>query len=120
MDGPAIISAGGATPVSPTSPVSARYAPNGPPKRKHSSMALDSSPGSNAGHDDENGEPDSKKRQPGVKRACNECRQQKVSHLVFHNIGTSLRANKRLIGTVAMRCCPRSLPELFPVQSPQA
>ncbi|KAJ0303439.1 hypothetical protein COL516b_006442 [Colletotrichum fioriniae] len=73
-----VVSAGGATPVSPTSPMSARHAPNGPPKRKHSSMALDSSPGSNAGHDDDNGEPDSKKRQPGVKRACNECRQQKL------------------------------------------
>ena len=36
----------------------------------------ESSPGS--GHDDDEL---SKKRQPGVKRACNECRQQKVSHV---------------------------------------
>lgn len=35
---------------------------------------IESSPGSgNEDHDD-------KKRQPGVKRACNECRQQKVSY----------------------------------------
>ncbi|KAJ0287584.1 hypothetical protein COL922a_000928 [Colletotrichum nupharicola] len=85
MDGPAIISAGGATPVSPTSPVSARHANNGPPKRKRSSMALDSSPGSNAGNDDHDGEPDSKKRQPGVKRACNECRQQKLECKIESN-----------------------------------
>lgn len=85
MDGLGIVSAGGATPVSPASPTNARHAPNGPPKRKHSSMALDSSPGSNVGHDDDNGEPDSKKRQPGVKRACNECRQQKVSHIGNHS-----------------------------------
>lgn len=38
---------------------------------------LDSSPGSLA--DDDHAE-NEKKRQPGVKRACNECRQQKVSH----------------------------------------
>ncbi|KAK2003910.1 hypothetical protein LX36DRAFT_565274 [Colletotrichum falcatum] len=78
MDDLAIVAAGGATPASPASPTNTRHAPNGPPKRKHSTMALDSSPGSNVGHDDENGEPDSKKRQPGVKRACNECRQQKL------------------------------------------
>ncbi|PNH38241.1 hypothetical protein VD0004_g8570 [Verticillium dahliae] len=90
MDGAAILSAaaaaGGATPVSPTSPVSARpgntpisigVGPNGV-KRKRNSMVM-SSPGSPAGHDDDtllDGDP--KKRQPGVKRACNECRQQKL------------------------------------------
>lgn len=37
---------------------------------------IESSPGS--GIDDEHAEHE-KKRQPGVKRACNECRQQKVS-----------------------------------------
>lgn len=41
---------------------------------------MDSSPGSPMGGDDEQSLLESdKKRQPGVKRACNECRQQKVS-----------------------------------------
>lgn len=44
---------------------------------------LESSPGSindddHGDHHDHGGDHD-KKRQPGVKRACNECRQQKVS-----------------------------------------
>ena len=38
-----------------------------------------SSPGSPDGDDDLAGDHHEKKRQPGVKRACNECRQQKVS-----------------------------------------
>jgi hypothetical protein len=64
---------GGAS-LSPTSPVSSRG-----PKRKRSTGlngldGLEDSPGSFA--DDDHG--DDKKRQPGVKRACNECRQQKV------------------------------------------
>lgn len=61
---------GGAS-LSPTSPVSSRG-----PKRKRSTglNGLEDSPGSFA--DDDHG--DDKKRQPGVKRACNECRQQKV------------------------------------------
>ncbi|KAL2756745.1 hypothetical protein ACRALDRAFT_1075586 [Sodiomyces alcalophilus JCM 7366] len=80
MDGSGIVSAGGATPASPTSPVSALNGSNGAgTKRKRGSMALESDPGSPGGHDDETMEPDSgKKRQPGVKRACNECRQQKL------------------------------------------
>lgn len=45
-------------------------------------MGLESSPGSinedDHGDQHDHGEHD-KKRQPGVKRACNECRQQKVS-----------------------------------------
>lgn len=75
MDGSPVSGAGGATPGSPTSPVSSRHG-GGAVKRKRSMPGPESSPGS--GHDDdhENG----KKRQPGVKRACNECRQQKVSH----------------------------------------
>jgi hypothetical protein len=46
---------------------------------------MDSSPGSIGGDVDEHG--DDKKRQPGVKRACNECRQQKVSHTA-NNVAT--------------------------------
>lgn len=55
-------------------------------------MALDSSPGSPDADDDHDGLDglDGKKRQPGVKRACNECRQQKVSHLsVWRSIVTA-------------------------------
>jgi hypothetical protein len=62
---------GGAT--SPTTSVRPGTA-NSYNKRKRSNDA--SSPGS-GGEEDDGG---SAKRQPGVKRACNECRQQKVSH----------------------------------------
>lgn len=74
MDASSILNAGGAS-LSPSSPVSSRHG-NGGPKRKRSSImgGVESSPGS--GNDDDHGD---KKRQPGVKRACNECRQQKVS-----------------------------------------
>lgn len=75
MDGSGV--ARGAPSLSPTSPTSSRQG-NGIPKRKRSigiPAHLESSPGSD--NDDEHG--DDKKRQPGVKRACNECRQQKVS-----------------------------------------
>ena len=77
MDGSSIMAAGGAASMSPTSPVSSRQ--GGIPKRKRSAgiAGLESSPGSFI--DDDHGDND-KKRQPGVKRACNECRQQKVSH----------------------------------------
>jgi hypothetical protein len=65
------------------------------PKRKRSNGmgTLESSPGSinDDDHGDHNDQGDhDKKRQPGVKRACNECRQQKVSqplrpwHLPHH------------------------------------
>ncbi|KAI1844545.1 hypothetical protein JX266_009218 [Neoarthrinium moseri] len=76
MDAHSIIGAGSAS-LSPTSPVSARNAPI--IKRKRSTGGLDSSPGSAAGADEDQSmlEPE-KKRQPGVKRACNECRQQKL------------------------------------------
>ncbi|KAI5467427.1 hypothetical protein BGZ63DRAFT_346690 [Mariannaea sp. PMI_226] len=76
MDGPTIVAAGGAASMSPTSPISSRHGhsnSNGAAKRKRASMAgLESSPGSGMDDDHE------KKRQPGVKRACNECRQQKL------------------------------------------
>lgn len=79
MDGSSIMAAGGAASMSPTSPVSSRH--GGVPKRKRSAGigGLESSPGSFA--EDDHGDGD-KKRQPGVKRACNECRQQKVRGLI--------------------------------------
>ena len=45
-------------------------------KRKRSGNEFESSPGSGGEHEEEEQE---RRRQPGVKRACNECRQQKVS-----------------------------------------
>lgn len=79
---------GPASSMSPNSPVSVRsqvlaHGPgvgaNGGPKRKRSSVGMmGSSPGSQDGDDDMMGDHGEKKRQPGVKRACNECRQQKV------------------------------------------
>lgn len=75
---------GPASSLSPTSPVSVRSqvfahnGSNGGGKRKRSSVAMmGDSPESD--DDDATGEHShEKKRQPGVKRACNECRQQKV------------------------------------------
>lgn len=46
-------------------------------KRTLDNAGLESSPGSGEG-DGEGEEQDERRRQPGVKRACNECRQQKV------------------------------------------
>lgn len=49
-------------------------------KRKRSGTGLDSSPGTANEQEDDDSE---KRKQPGVKRACNECRQQKVSHYLY-------------------------------------
>ncbi|ORY55438.1 uncharacterized protein BCR38DRAFT_356785 [Pseudomassariella vexata] len=75
MDGHSLVGAGSAS-LSPTSPVS-RHGPS--IKRKRSLAGLDSSPGSGIGADEDQSMLETeKKRQPGVKRACNECRQQKL------------------------------------------
>lgn len=75
---------GPASSLSPTSPVSVRSqvfahnGSNGGGKRKRSSVAM---MGDSPESDDDDGTGEhshEKKRQPGVKRACNECRQQKV------------------------------------------
>lgn len=55
-------------------------------KRKRSGIDFESSPGSVGEVDDEEAE---RRRQPGVKRACNECRQQKVSHHLMKIANTS-------------------------------
>ena len=92
MDGSAMHGAGGAASLSPTSPVSVRShhaGLNGGQKRKRSAGGIggmESSPGSIMGDDDL--DHSEKKRQPGVKRACNECRQQKVSH---HKVVVSIQ-----------------------------
>jgi len=61
-----------------SSPTSARNGLGGGPKRKRSGAGFDSSPGSVDVIENEEDEAE-RRRQPGVKRACNECRQQKVS-----------------------------------------
>ncbi|KAI1324762.1 hypothetical protein F5Y16DRAFT_286875 [Xylariaceae sp. FL0255] len=76
MDGHIIVGgAPSAASMSPTSPMSLHR--HGSIKRKRSTV--ESSPGnmSDDEHDHSLMEPE-KKRQPGVKRACNECRQQKL------------------------------------------
>lgn len=73
MEGGQGAASGGAT--SPTT--SARPGTGGSYKRKRSGVEFESSPGSGGEDNDDEGE---RRRQPGVKRACNECRQQKVSH----------------------------------------
>ena len=49
-------------------------------KRKRSGAEFESSPGSGGEVEDDE---EHRRRQPGVKRACNECRQQKVSHIII-------------------------------------
>lgn len=68
-----------------TSPTSAKPGPARGRKRTQDNAGLDSSPGSGEGEVEEpdqeqeqEQEQDDRRRQPGVKRACNECRQQKV------------------------------------------
>ncbi len=109
MDGSPLLAAGGGASLSPTSPVSVRsvIGPNGI-KRKRSaggpaSFGFDSSPGSVL-NDDDAGDQSEKKRQPGVKRACNECRQQKVSQ--ESGDGTT----KRDSGGDTSRACQRHAP----------
>lgn len=94
MDGSSV-ARGGSAAHSPTSPASSRHGlGNGAPKRKRSIGAhIESSPGS--GNEDE-GEND-KKRQPGVKRACNECRQQKVSQSRPVRRSTTAQTNHELL-----------------------
>ncbi|KAJ0122725.1 c6 zinc finger domain-containing protein [Diaporthe amygdali] len=97
---------GPASSMSPTSPVSARshglshasgIGANGAAKRKRSSVGMiGSSPGSADGDDDLAGDHHEKKRQPGVKRACNECRQQKLRCDVVQDPFTSCSRCVRL------------------------
>ncbi|GAB0132469.1 hypothetical protein EsDP_00000904 [Epichloe bromicola] len=77
MDGSPIVPRGGAS-LSPTSPTSSRHGNGGPKRKRSGAVTHESSPGSAL--DDDHGDQGDhdKKRQPGVKRACNECRQQKL------------------------------------------
>jgi len=70
--GQGALSGGASSPTTSTRPGT-----GGSFKRKRSGIEFESSPGSGV---EENEEENERRRQPGVKRACNECRQQKVSH----------------------------------------
>lgn len=73
MDNSQGILSGGA--ISPTT--AQRPGTSSSYKRKRSGADFESSPGSGVEGEEDEGE---RRRQPGVKRACNECRQQKVSN----------------------------------------
>lgn len=100
---------GPASSLSPTSPVSVRSqvfahnGSNGGGKRKRSSVAMmGDSPESD--DDDATGEHShEKKRQPGVKRACNECRQQKVC--LSQCCASVLSAPSPLLSCLAVESC---------------
>ncbi|KAH9993282.1 hypothetical protein F4779DRAFT_608826 [Xylariaceae sp. FL0662B] len=80
MDGHTVVGAVSAPSMSPTSPMSIHHR-HGSMKRKRSTAGIggDSSPSSPIGEGDHSPiEHSEKKRQPGVKRACNDCRQQKL------------------------------------------
>ncbi|KAJ5037526.1 uncharacterized protein L3040_007698 [Drepanopeziza brunnea f. sp. 'multigermtubi'] len=67
--GPGAQSGGASSPVASIRPGSSSF------KRKRSGVEFESSPGSQGEDNDEEAE---RRRHPGVKRACNECRQQKL------------------------------------------
>ncbi|RYO78471.1 hypothetical protein DL766_008651 [Monosporascus sp. MC13-8B] len=77
MDGHSVVGAVTVPPSASHSPISPVLR-HGSIKRKRSNGGLDSSPGSGIGDEETPGGEPEKKRQPGVKRACNECRQQKL------------------------------------------
>lgn len=98
MDGQALVGAGGAA-TNPTSSVGARTnILNGPLKRRRSETTgvLDSSPSSIIDDEHSHHHEHERKRQPGVKRACNECRQQKLRCDVIQEPFTSCSRCNRL------------------------
>ncbi|KAI0384151.1 hypothetical protein F5Y04DRAFT_237077 [Hypomontagnella monticulosa] len=78
MDGHTVVGAVSAPSTSPTSPVSVHRHGSMKRKRSEGGIGVESSPGSAIGEEDHSLAEPEKKRQPGVKRACNECRQQKL------------------------------------------
>ncbi|KAF3057375.1 Regulatory protein LEU3 [Daldinia childiae] len=78
MDGHTVVGAVSAPSTSPTSPVSVHRHGSMKRKRSEGGLGIESSPGSVIGDEDQSLAEPEKKRQPGVKRACNECRQQKL------------------------------------------
>lgn len=65
-------------------------------KRKRSIAGFESSPGSLDVVENEEDEAE-RRRQPGVKRACNECRQQKVSRKMLYVGGKMLRRKHSIV-----------------------
>jgi hypothetical protein len=102
------------------SPVSERHAASGISNRKrNASLAgLDSSPGTvespeadasdDAHHED-------RRKQP-VKRACNECRQQKVSHPPMR-FGHACFVCQLTAKVASVQCRPRTLPTMLPLRA---
>ena len=88
-----------------TSPISSKTGGERGRKRTQDIAGIDSSPGSAEG----DGEGiDERKRQPGVKRACNECRQQKVSHEPSHAVSIQSLVELTFGLTATMRRHPRA------------
>ena len=109
------------------SPVSERHAASGISNRKrNSSLAgFDSSPGtieSPEAEGSEDGNHDDKRKQP-VKRACNECRQQKVSYLATGNKTKPLSlaswhefpVHRLIMNLASLQCHSRTLPAVLPL-----
>ncbi|PBP22475.1 hypothetical protein BUE80_DR006715 [Diplocarpon rosae] len=87
MDGQGAASGGASSPTT-----SHRPGTGGSYKRKRGGVDIDSSPGS---QNDDNDEDTERRRQPGVKRACNECRQQKLRcDVVQDPFATCTRCNR--------------------------
>lgn len=84
-------------------------------KRSATMAGLDSSPGSIDDVDDVDAR-DDKKRQP-VKRACNECRQQKVS--LSSCLHRSENSQADFLGAASVRCDPGPLRGVFEVSPSQ-
>lgn len=107
-------STGGGYRPAPTSHI-AHTSPNSQQSRKRnaSTAELDSSPGSQESPEhDGTGADNDGKRHP-VKRACNECRQQKVSHMA----GKWKKFNTYILCSATMRCQTR--PHISPLQPVQ-
>jgi hypothetical protein len=94
MDGQGATSGGASSPTT-----SVRPGTSGSYKRKRSGVEFESSPGSAVEGEDDEGE---RRRQPGVKRACNECRQQKVSQEASNVVVPPTRVE---IAWRGARCC---------------
>jgi hypothetical protein len=109
------------------SPVSERHAASGISNRKrNASLAgFDSSPGtveSPEAEGSEDGNHDDKRKHP-VKRACNECRQQKVSLLATGNktkpfvsrFMARISVHRLTMNLASLQCHSRTLPAVLPL-----
>lgn len=111
------------------SPVSERHSTSGISNRKrNASLAgFDSSPGTaespeaDASDDGHHGD---RRKQP-VKRACNECRQQKVSRsriggptqISLRELNMPYFVCQLTVSLASLQCCPRTLPTMLPLRA---